>query len=109
MLTFATRFVLKVVVGKTPIRFDLKTGLPQRIHRASFAKQRCFTVENEMRACFQTKLSGASAIRELSDQGFKAKCTRNLPSTRLALGSERGVKPHFLGKGPATKVPSISA
>ena len=28
MLTFATRFVLKVVVGTNPIRFDLKTECP---------------------------------------------------------------------------------
>ncbi len=29
MLTFATRFVLKVVVGTNPIRFDLKTECPR--------------------------------------------------------------------------------
>ncbi len=49
MLTFATRFVLKAVVGKTPIRFDLKTeciGVLKRLLWPTFAKQTCFTVES---------------------------------------------------------------
>ena len=49
MLTFATRFVLKVVVGKTPIRFDLKTEcitVSKRLFGTLSAKHTCFTVEN---------------------------------------------------------------
>ena len=33
MLTFATRFVLKVVVGKTPMGFDLKAECPRECKR----------------------------------------------------------------------------
>ncbi len=64
MLTFATRFVLKVVVGTNPIRFDLKTECPLEPYGpfgTLSAKHTCFTVENatpvrrRWRGCRSTK------------------------------------------------------
>ncbi len=40
MLTFATRFVLKVVVGKTPMGFDLKTECRRECKRVFLQNRR---------------------------------------------------------------------
>ncbi len=76
------RFDRKTVPDKSLMGFDLKTGCSPGGYGLFFNIARVLPSKMQRACVSEAKCMG----EELSDQGFKANCTRNLPPTWLGKG-----------------------
>ena len=76
------RFDRKTLPDKNPMGFDLKTGCSQGTYGLFFKNTRVLPSKMQRACVSEAKCMG----EELSDQGFKANCMRNLSTTWLGKG-----------------------